>query len=241
MLHRTITGPIVQAGGAQVSLTRYLAGRAAKTALHQISQSAKGLADLDPGNVLDALREMHATAREARDLIRACATAAKELVTTADALTKGEAHGPSTMATVGLEVFASVDFLRAVDPSIDMPEPAEVADHLRTVAGQIAEDVAKARERVQLASDLLAETVDLALTFAGADPNAILAEFRPTPRLRQELDLKAAVLPETVQAVARQALAAKRREKRDRRLAQQSANRREIALVVSDAWKGAGK
>jgi len=241
MLHRTITGPIVQAGGAQVSLSRYLAGRAAKTALHQISQSAKGLADLDPGNVLDALREMHATAREARDLIRACAASTKELTAAANALVKGEAHGPSTLATIGLEIFAANDFLHEIDPDLDLPEAQQVADHLRTVAGQIAEDVARAHERMQLAADLLGESVDLALTLGAADPNAILSEFRPTPRLQQELAAKGAILPESVRAVARQALAAKRREKRDRRLAQQSANRREIALVVSDAWKGSSK
>ncbi len=93
----------------------------------------------------------------------------------------------------------------------------------------------------RVADDLLLEATDLALTLNGVDAAAILSEFRPSARMRQALERQNAVLPETIKAVARVTLGEKRRESRDKRLAAQSANRRQLELIIGSAWQGASK
>ncbi|MGA0615628.1 hypothetical protein [Paracoccus sp. KR1-242] len=237
MLHRRVSTPLVQAGGAEVSLSRHLASRAAKVALDTISKAVKGLPDLEPAFIIPALRDLHHLAREADALIKRVSEVGKHLTATAGALAEGTGTGSEPMVTIALEIFASKMMLREIDPSLALPEADDAAAHLREVAGLVAEDVGKARDRMGLVRDLLAEATDLALTLDHVNPDDVLAEFRPTPRMKQELDLKRAVLPETIRAIARATVGAKRKEGRDKRLARQSKTRRDLQVIVADAWR----
>ncbi|MFG6080738.1 hypothetical protein ACEUZ9_001345 [Paracoccus litorisediminis] len=238
MLHRRVQPPTVDAGDAHVTLSRHLATRAAKIALDTISKGAKGLPDLQPTFIIPALRDLHHLAREADALIKRVSEVSKHLTTTADALDGGYTEGDGPLVTVALEIFATNMYLREIDANLDLSEAVDAADRLREVAGLVADDVAKARDRIALVRDLLAEAVDLALTFDRVDPSAVLSEFRPTARMRQELDLKNAILPETIRAIARATVGAKRKEGSDRRLAKQAKTRRDLQVAISDAWKG---
>jgi len=237
MLHRRVQTPTVEAGGAQVSLSRHLATRAAKVALDTISKAVKGLPDLDPVAVIPALRDLHHIDREADALIKRVAEVGRHLNHTADALTDGNGTGSDPMVTIALEIFASGMMLKEIDPTLAQPEADETADHLREVAGMIAEDVGKARDRMGLVRDLLAEAVDVALTIDHVNPDDILKDFRPTARMRQELDLARSSLPETTRAIARSVIGQKRKEGRDKRLARQAKTRRGLQVVVADAWR----
>ncbi len=239
MLTRSLSTPVLRIGGAEVSLSRYLASRGVKTATGMVGTIAKRLPDTAPAKVIEALREMRGVVREAVALIRACAEAGKSLSAAARALETGEADGASPLIGVALETRASLAFIRAAVPDADETEAEETAEHLRAVAHLVAEDVSTARKRLAMVQDLLAEAVDTALSLEGTDATAILSEFTPTPRLQSAMKRQRALLPEHIRSVARLTLGEKRKEVADKRLAQRAEARRELESAAQDAWGNA--